>query len=313
MISCSGSIMALLDYETTAAGGCPTMGEYCFMSLFKNNKKLASAPRLPAMTVPAHAYNSLFFWCKALEKAPELPATTLGEACYKYMFYSCGKLVEAPDLPAITLPDRCYEYMFELCVELKILPVISATVFGECSCASMFVGSDVRLGTTQSGDYQVPWSMGLPGTDKKYFMATVDGVHSSAVNMGQTYYQHSYAVNFVPTAYCGSVGVETVYVVTGATLELEKVTTDGVEMFIIHGNRLTVPNTEVECAAIPAANNVQYDYAFEGWTRNGESVPDGEIELTKTATFNANISRTLFWFVIKKKSLAELLAIFKRK
>jgi len=63
--------------------------------MFQGCTSLATAPTLPATTVPAGAYNGMFKNCKSLEIAPDLPAKNVtGTYVYTYqeMFSGCSKL-----------------------------------------------------------------------------------------------------------------------------------------------------------------------------------------------------------------------------
>ena len=64
---------------------------------------------------------------------------TMGNYCYAYMFYGCTALATAPELPATTLTDNCYQGMFIRCTNIK-------------------------LSTTQTGEYQTPYRIPKSGT-----------------------------------------------------------------------------------------------------------------------------------------------------
>ena len=70
-----------------------------------------------------------------------LKATTLGKSAYRNLFYGCTGLRFSPHLlPATTAPERAYNDMFSGCSSLEVMPIISATVFGNISCSGMFAG-----------------------------------------------------------------------------------------------------------------------------------------------------------------------------
>ena len=70
-----------------------------------------------------------------------LKATTLGKSAYRNLFYGCTGLRFSPHLlPATTAPERAYNDMFSGCSSLEVMPIISATVFGNITCSGMFNG-----------------------------------------------------------------------------------------------------------------------------------------------------------------------------
>lgn len=83
-------------------------------------------------TVSRYYFFRLFEWCTSLTTAPELPATTLSSYCYSSMFYWCTSLTTLPELPATTLGSNCYHSMFFWCTRIK-------------------------LSTTQTWEYQIPY------------------------------------------------------------------------------------------------------------------------------------------------------------
>ena len=115
-VSCSGNIMALIDYKNMH-DVIPC--SYCFYGLFENCAALTTTPELPATKLAEHCYSFMFSGCTSLVKAPELPATTLADSCYTSMFSGCSSLATAPELPATELADYCYSWMFDGCTFLK--------------------------------------------------------------------------------------------------------------------------------------------------------------------------------------------------
>ena len=107
--------------------------------MFYGCTSLVAAPALPATTLSYKCYAEMFAGCTSLVTAPALPATTLNDSCYYLMFYGCTSLVGVPSLPATTLQGMCYAYMFYGCTSLK-------------------------LSTTQTGNYSVPYRIPTTGT-----------------------------------------------------------------------------------------------------------------------------------------------------
>ena len=190
-ISCSGNIETLLDYATVANGEHPTMANYCYYYMFNGYKSLVTAPELPTTTLANNCYSNMFQNCTSLVTAPELPATTLANNCYYYMFYGCTSLATAPTLPATTMTNYCYNSMFNGCTSLTTAPKLPATslqtgcyryMFNNCknltaipelpakklmsACyQSMFQGcTQIKLSTTQTGDYQTAYRIPTSGT-----------------------------------------------------------------------------------------------------------------------------------------------------
>ena len=115
-VSCSGNIMALIDYKNL-----PNIipNDYCFSHLFSGCTALITAPDLPVTNLTDACYFGMFEGCSSLETAPELPAIKLSEYCYAYMFYNCASLKTAPELSAKGLAYSCYYRMFSGCTSLK--------------------------------------------------------------------------------------------------------------------------------------------------------------------------------------------------
>ena len=220
-IACGGNIETLLDYKTVSAGGHPTMAEACYACMFAGCTTLTTAPALPATTLASGCYHNMFVGCTALTKAPALPATTLANNCYGHMFYGCTSLITAPELPAITLANNCYYYMFNGCTSLTTAPALPATTLANnCydsmfrSCASlttapdlpattladycyqnMFSGcTNIKLSTTQTGDYQTEYRIPTTGTGTTTSGALTDmftktgGTFTGTPSINTTYY-----------------------------------------------------------------------------------------------------------------------------
>jgi hypothetical protein len=85
------------------------------------------------------------------------------------MFANCTSLVTVPILPATTLTDSCYFNMFKDC-------------------------SSIKLSTTQTGEYQIPYRVplngtGTAGTDSLTNMFThTGGTFTGTPSINTTYY-----------------------------------------------------------------------------------------------------------------------------
>ncbi len=120
-------------------------------------------------TMDADCYNSMFSNCTSLTTAPELPATMLASYCYAYMFEYCSSLATVPILPATTLAYYCYNGMFYGCTNIK-------------------------LSTTQTGDYQTAYRIPTTGTGTTADSALADmftntgGTFTGTPEINTTYY-----------------------------------------------------------------------------------------------------------------------------
>ncbi len=137
-VECDGNVETLLDYFTVESGGHPTMGDYCFCTLFSMCSALISPPDLPSTQLAEGCYQNMFNQCSNLSRAPELPATGLFNTCYTNMFNGCTALTTAPALPATTLAEHCYEGMFYGCTSLITAPTLPATTLASLCYANMF-------------------------------------------------------------------------------------------------------------------------------------------------------------------------------
>ena len=114
-------------------------------------------------------YGFMFYGCTALTTAPELPATTLAGYCYNAMFYGCTALTTVPELPATTLATCCYESMFSRCTNIK-------------------------LSTTQTGEYQTAYRIPKSGTGTtstdalNYMFNNTGGTFTGTPSINTTYY-----------------------------------------------------------------------------------------------------------------------------
>lgn len=136
-VQCTGDIRTLIDYKNYAT---TSTNNARFISLFKDNTQLTSAPELPATTLADGCYRWMFLRCSSLATAPVLPATTLAASCYLSMFNGCSALTTAPELCATTLAASCYDAMFYGCTSLTTAPELPATTLAESCYNGMFQG-----------------------------------------------------------------------------------------------------------------------------------------------------------------------------
>lgn len=168
-ISCIGNIENLLDYQIVARGEHPTMADDCYNGMFQDCTSLTTAPVLPATILTNMCYANMFYRCRSLTSAPALPATTLANHCYVNMFYECISLAAVPELPATTLTAYCYAAMFSSC-------------------------SLIKLSTTQTGEYQIPYKIPSSGTGTTGMGSLIDmffstgGTFTGAPEINTTYY-----------------------------------------------------------------------------------------------------------------------------
>ena len=150
---------------TAPALPATTLVKSCYNRMFQECTSLTTAPALPATTLADYCYSSMFYGCTSLTTAPELPATTLADYCYAYMLQNCISLVSAPELPATTLKANCYQGAFYGCTALTTAPKLPATTLADYCYGSMFNGcTNIKLSTTQTGDYQTEYRIPTTGT-----------------------------------------------------------------------------------------------------------------------------------------------------
>lgn len=117
---------------------------------FTADKKYAMAGDIRSLisryeidTIPTAALSRFFKNSTTLDNVSYmgLKATNLGTFAYSQLFYGCTGLKLSPHLlPATTVSGRGYEYMFYGCSALQVMPIISATNFGNNACRDMFYG-----------------------------------------------------------------------------------------------------------------------------------------------------------------------------
>ena len=183
-IKCYGNIETLLDYQTVMNGEHPTMSTYCYADMFYGCTSLTQAPQLPATTLAEYCYDNMFRNCTSLTTTPELPATTLANSCYRTMFFNCKSLTKAPQLPATTLAGYCYFNMFYNCKSLTTTPQLPATTLAEYCYNGMFSGCiNIKLSTTQTGEYQLAYRIPTTGTGT----TATDALTKMFTNTGGTF------------------------------------------------------------------------------------------------------------------------------
>jgi hypothetical protein len=162
--------------------------------MFLDCTSLATAPELPATTLAQYCYSHMFYGCTSLTTASELPAMTLARDCYSYMFYGCTSLATPPELPATTLAAACYMRMFCSCAITKIPGLPATTLAGNCYYC-MFGGcTNIKLSTTQTGDYQTAYRIPTSGTGVTATNALTDmfvvtgGTFTGTPSINTTYY-----------------------------------------------------------------------------------------------------------------------------
>ena len=142
-----------------------TLANYCYYSMFDSCTNLTTAPQLPATTLANSCYYRMFDGCTSLTTTPALSATTLANYCYAYMFNGCTLLTTVPALPVTTLTVGCYQYMFSDCTSLTSAPALPATKLITFCYRNMFSGcTNIKLSTTQTGDYQTEYRIPKSGT-----------------------------------------------------------------------------------------------------------------------------------------------------
>lgn len=190
VVSLIGNIETLLDYQIIERGGHPRMQQDCYGNLFYGmlvrldafnmiipevgdsscncmfgDSALISSPQLPSVHLVRQCYYSMFSNCSFLITAPELPATVLADKCYSRMFQGCTSIVTPPRLLATTLADECYDQMFHGCTSLTSISALPATILkGNCYNQMFYNCSQIKLSTTQTGEYQNEYRIPTIGT-----------------------------------------------------------------------------------------------------------------------------------------------------
>jgi hypothetical protein len=187
---------------TVPALPATTLTDSCYGYMFCDCTSLTEAPELPATTLASSCYDGMFYNCTSLTKAPELPATTMATYCYQYMFQNCTSLTKTPVLPATTLASGCYISMFYDCTSLTTLPALPATTLAESCYDSMFEGcTNIKMSTTQTGDYQTQYRIPSTGTGStatgamSYMFTSTGGTFKGAPTINTTYYTSNTVVS----------------------------------------------------------------------------------------------------------------------
>lgn len=176
-IKVSGSLDALIDYETVMRGdrvSAASLNNYCFSNLFDSCLWLRDVSQLTFNLWPSQAcWSEMFVGCSELEKPPNLShIESTAWRCFNHAFRGCTRLDTLPRLTAKVLETSCYQYMFYDC-------------------------SAIKLSAEQGGEYQYPYRIPMyengelaPGggaMTAQMFEGT-GGSYTGPVNINTTYY-----------------------------------------------------------------------------------------------------------------------------
>ena len=180
---------------TAPALPATTLATSCYRYMFSDCTSLTTAPALPATTLAYECYYCMFGDCTSLTTAPALPATTLAERCYLHMFSGCTSLTTAPALPATTLAKKCYDCMFWCCTSLTTIPALPATTLAyECYKEMFRACENIKISTTKTSEYQIPYRIPTigTGTSAEYAFFSMfyktGGTFTSDPSINKTYY-----------------------------------------------------------------------------------------------------------------------------
>lgn len=127
-------------------------GSGCFQ-MFYNCASLVAAPKLPAETLGAAAYQQMFSGCAKLAEMPGLPATALTNGNeYNGMFYGCASLTSTADLPAVSVAAMSYYNMFYGCTSLVRTGRIALSPAGKTQYQMMFYSCPSLAEVTFTGE-----------------------------------------------------------------------------------------------------------------------------------------------------------------
>ena len=150
-----GNLENLLDYQTVKAGGHPTMGRKCFISMFQDCTTLERGADLYADVATEECCANLYKGCTNLLEIPQIDfligrnsptGGTLANLCCSEMFMNCSSLrgFSDPSLRGIridSLQQSCFVNMFKGCsslVSMKPIYIYNSTVFPSQCCLQMF-------------------------------------------------------------------------------------------------------------------------------------------------------------------------------
>ena len=192
---CNGMFIGCTSLKTPPALPATTLRAYCYASMFYGCTSLETAPTLPAIILSSGCYYQMFYGCTSLETAPTLPATTMSDSCYKGMFQGCTSLETVPALTSTSIAVQCYAYMFQDCASLTTLPALPATILETQCYREMFRNCpNIKLSTTQTGNYQTPYRIpisgtGTTGSNSLYYMFyETGGTFTGTPTINTTYY-----------------------------------------------------------------------------------------------------------------------------
>ena len=181
--------------KTTPALNATTLGIYCYAYMFYNCTSLTNMITLPATTLKNYCYQMMFRGCTSITEVPILAATTMTTSCYYGMFYGCTGITHAMKLASSSLGNNCYRQMFYGCTSLVDLIELPATTMKTYCYYQMFYGcTNIKLSTTQTGDYQTVYRIPKTGTattasnDVAGMFTNTGGTFTGAPTLDTTYY-----------------------------------------------------------------------------------------------------------------------------
>lgn len=201
-IKCYGNMNTLLSYTSPPIS---LTANYTFAYLFYQCSNVSFDVVLPATTLTEYCYYYMFASCTSLTTAPELPATTLTNYCYYYMFYNCTSLTTAPKIKATAFVSgatySCGSMLYG-CTSLVSLPALAPTTLTNYCYRYMFYGcTNIKLSTTQTGEYQTAYRIptsgtGSAGTNSLQNMFTsTGGTLTGTPSINTTYYTSNTVVS----------------------------------------------------------------------------------------------------------------------
>lgn len=103
--------------------------------------------------------------------------------CFACLFYQCTKLVDASNLVMVSnfnSKGQCYNRMFYGCKSLTAPPELPATTLTTDCYSDMFYGcTSLKLSTTQTGKYQLPYRIPKEGTGTTTTFTALSGMFAS--------------------------------------------------------------------------------------------------------------------------------------
>lgn len=137
-ITCVGDLATLLDFRKYSSGGTLVASDYSFRNAFMGCLGLVSVQKIGFTHIGRDAFYGAFYECRDLKTPPALSAIALENSCYGSMFGHCYALECLPKLPAQNIPDYAYR--------------------------AMFAYSNIKLSSSQTGEYQYPFRVPYSGS-----------------------------------------------------------------------------------------------------------------------------------------------------